>query len=53
MSRRSTPKKRFLSPDPVYDSHLVHMIVNHLMKIINVILKMLRNIETQTMTLEC
>jgi len=21
-----------LSPDPVYDSHLVHMIVNHLMK---------------------
>ena len=32
MSRRRTPKKRFLSPDPVYDSHLVHMIVNHLMK---------------------
>jgi small subunit ribosomal protein S7 len=32
MSRRRTPKKRFLSPDPVYDSHLVHMIVNHIMK---------------------
>jgi small subunit ribosomal protein S7 len=32
MSRRSTPKKKSLVPDPVYDSHLVHMIVNHLMK---------------------
>ena len=32
MPRRRTPKKRFLSPDPIYDSRLVHMIVNHLMK---------------------
>ena len=32
MPRRRTPKKRFLSPDPVYDSRLIHMIVNHLMK---------------------
>ena len=32
MSRRYTPKKRFLSPDPVYDSHLIHIIVNQLMK---------------------
>jgi small subunit ribosomal protein S7 len=32
MPRRRTPKKRFLSPDPVYDSRLIHMIVNRLMK---------------------
>lgn len=32
MSRRCSPKKRFLSPDPVYDSHLIHIIVNQLMK---------------------
>jgi small subunit ribosomal protein S7 len=32
MSRRRTPKKRFLSPDPFYESRLVHMIVNRLMK---------------------
>ena len=32
MSRRRTPRKRVLSPDPVYDSHLIHMIVNHIMK---------------------
>jgi small subunit ribosomal protein S7 len=32
MSRRRTPKKRILSADPVYDSRLIHIIVNHLMK---------------------
>nr|AKZ21110.1 ribosomal protein S7 [Prasiola crispa] len=32
MSRRCRPKKRFLSHDPVYDSHLIHIIVNQLMK---------------------
>lgn len=32
MSRRRTPKKRTLSGDPVYDSRLIHIIVNHLMK---------------------
>nr|YP_009105955.1 ribosomal protein S7 [Gloeotilopsis sterilis]AIT94804.1 ribosomal protein S7 [Gloeotilopsis sterilis] len=32
MPRRRNPKKRFLSPDPVYDSRLIHTIVNHLMK---------------------
>lgn len=32
MSRRRTSKKRVLSPDPVYNSQLVHIIVNHLMK---------------------
>nr|YP_009106443.1 ribosomal protein S7 [Geminella minor]AIT95292.1 ribosomal protein S7 [Geminella minor] len=32
MPRRRTPKKRFLSPDPVYNSRLIHTIVNHLMK---------------------
>ena len=32
MPRRRTPKKRTLTPDPVYDSRLVHTIVNHLMK---------------------
>lgn len=32
MPRRRTPKKRFLSPDPVYDSRLIHMVVNHIMK---------------------
>nr|YP_010448208.1 ribosomal protein S7 [Symbiochloris sp. SG-2018]UTQ75689.1 ribosomal protein S7 [Symbiochloris sp. SG-2018] len=30
--RRRTPKKHILSPDPIYDSRLVHMIVNRLMK---------------------
>lgn len=32
MPRRRTPKKRTLSADPVYNSRLVHTIVNHLMK---------------------
>ena len=32
MSRRCTPKKRFLSSDPVYNSQLIHIIVNQLMK---------------------
>ena len=32
MPRRRTPKKRTLTPDPVYNSRLVHTIVNHLMK---------------------
>ena len=32
MSRRRTPKKRVLVPDPVYDSRLIEMIVNRLMK---------------------
>lgn len=32
MPRRRTPKKRTLTPDPVYHSRLVHTIVNHLMK---------------------
>lgn len=32
MSRRRTPKKRLLVPDPVYDSRLIEMIVNRLMK---------------------
>nr|AIT93530.1 ribosomal protein S7 [Prasiolopsis sp. SAG 84.81] len=32
MSRRYRPKERFLSPDPVYDSQLIHIIVNQLMK---------------------
>jgi len=32
MSRRRNAVKRITSPDPVYDSRLVHMIVNRLMK---------------------
>lgn len=32
MSRRRTPKKRLILPDPTYDSQLVTMIVNRLMK---------------------
>lgn len=32
MSRRRTPKKRLVVPDPVYDSRLIEMIVNRLMK---------------------
>ena len=32
MSRRYNSKKRFIGPDPVYDSHLIHIIVNQLMK---------------------
>lgn len=32
MPRRRIPKKRSLFPDPVYDSRLVHMVVNQLMK---------------------
>jgi small subunit ribosomal protein S7 len=32
MPRRRTPKKRILIPDPVYDSRLIEMIVNRLMK---------------------
>lgn len=32
MSRRRVAKKRHISPDPVYNSRLVHMITNRLMK---------------------
>nr|YP_001382188.1 ribosomal protein S7 [Pleurastrum terricola]A6YGB1.1 RecName: Full=Small ribosomal subunit protein uS7c; AltName: Full=30S ribosomal protein S7, chloroplastic [Pleurastrum terricola]ABO69325.1 ribosomal protein S7 [Pleurastrum terricola] len=32
MSRRRTPKKRVIAPDALYNSVLVHTIVNHLMK---------------------
>lgn len=32
MPRRRTPKKRIVTPDPFYDSRLVHMIVKRLMK---------------------
>lgn len=32
MPRRRTPKKRTILPDPVYDSRLIEMIVNRLMK---------------------
>jgi small subunit ribosomal protein S7 len=32
MSRRRTPKKRVLVPDPVYNNRLLEMIVNRLMK---------------------
>nr|AYD72544.1 30S ribosomal protein S7 [Halicoryne sp. HV04044] len=32
MSRRRTPKKRLILPDPTYNSQLVTMIVNRLMK---------------------
>ena len=32
MSRRRTPKKKPLPPDPVYENQLVQMLVNHLMK---------------------
>lgn len=32
MSRRRNAIKRVVSPDPVYDSRLVHMVVNRLMK---------------------
>jgi small subunit ribosomal protein S7 len=32
MSRRRVAKKRVISPDPVYNSRLVHMITNRLMK---------------------
>lgn len=32
MSRRHVAKKRSISPDPVYNSRLVHMITNRLMK---------------------
>ena len=32
MSRRRIPKKRIVMPDPVYDSRVIHMIVNRLMK---------------------
>lgn len=32
MSRRRVAKKRSISPDPVYNSRLVHMITNRLMK---------------------
>lgn len=32
MSRRHIAKKRAISPDPVYNSRLVHMITNRLMK---------------------
>jgi small subunit ribosomal protein S7 len=31
MSRRRTAKKRIVSPDPVHESRLVHMLVNRLM----------------------
>nr|YP_009057835.1 ribosomal protein S7 [Nephroselmis astigmatica]AID67734.1 ribosomal protein S7 [Nephroselmis astigmatica] len=32
MSRRSTPPKRPISPDPVYNSLLVQMVISHLLK---------------------
>nr|YP_009241485.1 ribosomal protein S7 [Scherffelia dubia]AMP43392.1 ribosomal protein S7 [Scherffelia dubia] len=32
MSRRHIAKKRVLSPDPIYNSRLVHMMTNRLMK---------------------
>ena len=32
MSRRHRAKKRVVSPDPTYDSRLVHMLVNRVMK---------------------
>ena len=32
MSRRRTPKRIPLAPDPIYENQLVQMIVNHLMK---------------------
>lgn len=32
MSRRHVAKKRSISPDPIYNSRLVHMITNRLMK---------------------
>ncbi len=32
MSRRHRAKKRIISPDPYYDSRLVHMLVNRVMK---------------------
>ena len=32
MSRRHRAKKRIVSPDPTYDSRLVHMLVNRVMK---------------------
>jgi small subunit ribosomal protein S7 len=32
MSRRRVAKKRVISPDPVYNSRLVHMITNRLLK---------------------
>lgn len=32
MSRRHRAKKRIVSPDPTYDSRLVHMFVNRVMK---------------------
>lgn len=32
MSRRRTSKKRLVSPDPVHESRLVHMLVNRLMR---------------------
>ena len=32
MSRRHVAKKRVITPDPVYNSRLVHMITNRLMK---------------------
>jgi len=32
MSRRHRAKKRIVSPDPYYDSILVHMLVNRIMK---------------------
>ena len=32
MSRRRTPKKRIVMPDPVYDSRLVELLVRQLMR---------------------
>lgn len=32
MSRRRTPKKRNVMPDPVYDSRLVELIVRQIMR---------------------
>ena len=32
MARRRAVKKKVLLPDPVYQNHLIEMVVNHLMK---------------------
>lgn len=32
MSRRSKPKKRLIIPDPLYNSHLVQLFINNLLK---------------------
>jgi ribosomal protein S7 len=41
MSRRHRAKKRIISPDPSYDSRLVHMLVNRVMKCGSFLMKIL------------